>query len=195
MNKKKKPGPGISKTATSLPALKGGLLSVSFIIICVALITSGSVINSGCGIYKFTDATFPDSIKTVRVKLFENRATYINVQLAPKLSDKLRQKFVSQTKLTQTNNDNADWVIDGTITTYSFSTSGIAQKQVASNRLTVGVHVTLNDQKSNKTTEYDVSRSFDFSANQTIQQAEAGLTEEMVRGLTDDIFNRMFSTW
>ena len=74
--------------------------------------------NSSCGIYKFNDASVPDSIKTVKVNFIENKATYINPQLSPRLTDKLRQKIVGQTKLTQTNNDNVDWEISGTVTQY-----------------------------------------------------------------------------
>ena len=63
------------------------------------------------------------------------------------------------------------------------------------NRLTVGVHITLMNQLSNTKQEYDVSRSFEFDANVTLQAAERQLLEEMVRNLTDDIFNRVFSNW
>lgn len=149
----------------------------------------------GCKIYKFNDASFPTNINTVKVKIIENRASYVNPQLSPRLTDRLRQKLTSQTKLKQTNDDRADWVISGTITGYSFSTSGISQQQVATNRLTVTVHITVNDQVENKTTEYDVSRNFDFNANLSFQQAEAEKADEILKGITDDIFNRLFSTW
>jgi hypothetical protein len=49
--------------------------------------------------------------------------------------------------------------------------------------------------KGSSTQEADVSRSFDFSANQSLQAAEAALLDEMVRNLTDEIFNRIFSDW
>jgi len=152
-------------------------------------------IITGCKIYKFNDASFPTNIKTVKVNIIENRASYVNPQLSPRLTDKLRQKLTSQTKLKQTNDDRADWVISGTITSYSFSTSGISQQQVATNRLNVAVHISVNDQVENKTNEYDVSRNFDFAANLSFQQAEASLGDKIITGLTDDIFNRLFSTW
>jgi len=154
-----------------------------------------SLVNSGCRIYKFQDISIPDSIKTIKVNFIENKAPYVNPTLSPRLTDKLRQKIVNQTRMSQTNNDNADWIISGNISSYGFSTSAISQQQVASNRLTVGVHITLNDQKSNQTTEYDVSRSFEFAASQSIQQAEASLGDEIIRSLTDDIFNKIFSKW
>jgi|SRR5689334_21497082 len=154
-----------------------------------------SLVNTGCNIYKFNEAVVPDSIKTIKINFIENRAPYVNPTLSPRLTDKLRQKIVGQTRLKQTNNDNADWVISGNISSYGFSTSGISQQQVASNRLTVGVHITRIDQKSNVSKDYDVSRSFEFSASQSIQQAEATLGDEIIRSLTDDIFNKIFSAW
>jgi hypothetical protein len=57
------------------------------------------------------------------------------------------------------------------------------------------VHITLLDRKAEKTQEYDVSRSFEFKGNQSFQQAESDLGEEMVRTLTDEIFNKLFSNW
>lgn len=151
--------------------------------------------NNSCNIYKFRDISIPDTIHTVKVNFIENRATYINPQLSPQLTDKLRQKIVSQTRLRQTNGDNADWEINGTITDYGFSTSGISNNQTSTNRITVAVHIILNDQKGGKTTEYDVSRNFDFPSSQTLQQAEGNLLTEMIRGITDDVFNRLFSNW
>lgn len=119
----------------------------------------------------------------------------MNPQLSPRLTDKLRQKMNNQTKLNQINGDNADWEISGQITDYSFSTSAISGQQVATNRLTVTIHITKFDRKGDKTEDYDVSRSFEFKGNQSFQQAETALGEEMVRTLTDEIFNKLFSKW
>lgn len=175
------------------------VLRISYFVLVTILLFVAGASNSGCSVYKFRDVSIPDSIRTVKVNFIENRAPYVNPQLSPRLTDKLRQKIVSQTRLSQTNNDNADWDIKGHISNYSFSTSGLTSqggnRQQTTNRLTVTVHIILNDQKANKTQEYDVSRNFEFSANQSIQQAEAGLGEEIIRGLTDDIFNRIFSNW
>ncbi|MBI5857126.1 MAG: hypothetical protein HZB42_05710 [Sphingobacteriales bacterium] len=151
--------------------------------------------NSSCNIYRFKDVSIPDSIKTVKVNFIENRARYINPQLSPKLTDKLRQKIISQTRLTQTNNDNVDWEISGFINDYTFSTSGISNQQVVNNRLTVGIHITLNNRKADDIKDYDVSRSFEFKGSQSFQQAEASLLDEMLRTLTDEIFNKLFSNW
>lgn len=171
------------------------VLYTSYFLLVIGTLFLISTSSSSCNIYKFRDISIPDSIKTVKVNFIENRAPYVNPQLSPRLTDKLRQKIVSQTRLSQTNNDNADWDIKGYISNYTSSTSGISQQQVATNRLTVSVHITLNDQKANKTQEYDVSRNFEYGASKSLTQAEAELADEILRGLTDDIFNRIFSNW
>ncbi|MEQ1678184.1 MAG: LptE family protein [Chitinophagaceae bacterium] len=152
--------------------------------------------NTNCGVYRFNEAgSVPDSIKTVKVLYLENRAQYVNPQFSPKLTDKLRQKIVGQTKLSQTNGDNADWEISGYVREYTFSTSAISGQQASNNRLTVTVHITLNDRKSGATKEHDVTRSVEFPGNQTFQQAETSKMDELIRILIDDIFNKLFSDW
>ena len=156
-----------------------------------------STTSSSCFRYSFRDkASIPDSIKTVKVNFIENRARYQNPQLSPRLTDRVRQKITGQTKLTQTNNDNADWEVSGEITDYSVTTSGISNQQESTNRLTVTVHITLTKRKEGgDVKEHDITRNYDFAASQSLQQAEAKLFDEMIRTLTDDIFNRLFSDW
>ena len=150
---------------------------------------------AGCN-YKFNQTTIPPEIKTVRVQFLENKARYINPQLSPQLTDKLRQKIVSQTKLTQVNNENADYDISGYISQYDVTTSGISAQQVSTNRLTVAVSLTLTDRKTGKEPRnISASRSFDFSASLTLTQAERQLNDEIIRNLTDEIFNQLFSNW
>ncbi len=151
---------------------------------------------NGCGIYRFNDAAIDQRIKTIKIGFIENKARYVNPQVSQKLTDKLQQKIVGNTKLTRTNSDDAHYVISGQITTYDPSqTVGVSAQQATTNRLTVTVHISLKKNLDNTTDEFDVSRSFDYSANLTLQQAEGGLLDEIVRSLTDDIFNRIFSNW
>jgi hypothetical protein len=166
------------------------VISLGMVVVVAASMTSGCKVH-----YGFKDITIPPGVNTVKVNFIENRAPYINPQLSPQLTDKIRQKIVSQTRLKQTNGDNADWEISGTITDYSFSTSGISNNQTTTNRINVGVHLILNDQKAGKTKEYNVTRSFDFSSGQSLQQAESVLLPDMIKGMADDIFNQIFSNW
>ena len=72
---------------------------------------------------------------------------------------------------------------------------GVSTQQATTNRLTVTVHVVLKKTLENKEQEFDVSRNFDFSANLSLNQAESQLMDEILRSITDDIFNQIFSNW
>ena len=173
------------------------LFSISFIAGIILLLFANASLSS-C--YSFRDkATLPDSIRTVRVNFIENRAPYVNPQLSPTLTDRLKQKIISQTRLTNVNTDDAHLDISGSITDYSVSTAGVtaiqgSRQQSSINRLTVTVQLTVI--RGGGTPEnVTVSRPFDFSSNQTLQQAEQALLDEIIRNVTDEIFNRIFSTW
>ena len=160
-----------------------------------------SMIFMGCGIYSFNPkGTLDPEIKSVNVHIIENQAQYVNPQLLPNLTDRVKQKITRQTKLSQTNRDDADLDIRGSITEYSTITTGVSsangQSQASVNRLTVSVRMTITNQlKKEDPKDVTVSRSFDFPANQSLNQAEAQLLDEMVRNLSDEIFNRIFSDW
>ena len=154
-----------------------------------------TVLNNGCGVYKFKDVNIDPNIKTVKVNAILNRARFVNPQLAPQLTDKLRQKIVNQTKLSQTNNDDAHLEITGYVSKYDVTTSGISNQQVSTSRLNVEVHITLFNHLKNTQEEFDVSHAFDFSSGITLAQAEAQLTPKIIRNMTDEVFNHIFSKW
>lgn len=145
--------------------------------------------------YSLKDVSIPSEVKTVKVFFIENKARYINPQLSPKLTDKLRQKIVNQTRLSQTNNE-ADYEVSGYISDYSVSTSGISQQQVASNNLNITVHIIFRNRLDEKKNfEADLTRNFPFSSSKSLTQAEGELNEQIINNLTDEIFNRIFSNW
>lgn len=141
------------------------------------------------------DISIPPDVKTVKVNYIENKARYVNPLLSPRLTDKLRQKIVNQTRLSQTNNE-ADYEISGTITDYSVSTSGISNQQASSNNLNVTVSLVFKnrlDEKKNLQTS--ITRNFPFAASKSLQEAEAQLADQIINNLTDEIFNKIFSSW
>ena len=150
---------------------------------------------TSCGIYTFKDVSIPPEVKTVKISFIENRASYKNPQLSPQLTDQLQQKIANQTRLIRTNSDDAHYQISGYVSTYAVTTAGISSQQASANRLTVGVHITLFNSLENKSQDYDVSRDFDFSAGLSLPQAEAQLLPDIVKNVSDEIFNRIFSNW
>ncbi len=155
-----------------------------------------SLLAGGCLHYTMRESSIPKEIKTIRINFIENKARYVNPQLSPQLTERLRQKINNQTNRTLVQGDNADFDISGTITDYSFTTAAIANNQSATNRLNITVHIKLVsriDDKQSK--EEDVTRNFDFNANTSIEQAQIQLNEEILKNLSDEIFNRLFSNW
>ena len=158
------------------------------------LIGFAALFFSGC--YSFKDVSIPPEVKTVRVNLIQNKAPYINPQLSPLLTDRLRQKINNQTRLTLVTAEDAHYDINCVIRNYQVTSAGISQQQAATNRLIVGVHIIFKNRLNEKANfEADVSRNFDFNAGLSLQAAEAQLGETIVQNLTDEIFNRIFSNW
>lgn len=147
--------------------------------------------------YSFKDtAPIPQDVKTFRVNYLENKARFVNPQLSPQLTEKLKQKILSNTRLRQTNDDNAHYDISGYVSDYSVTTSGISGNDAGTNRISVTFHIifknTLDDKKN---FESDINNSFDFPATQSLSQAESGLLNDMVKNIVDAIFNKIFSNW
>jgi len=58
------------------------------------------------------------------------------------------------------------------------------------------VHIEFENRLDDKLSfEADVTRNFDFNANLSLQQAEAQQSDEIIKNMTDEIFNRIFSNW
>ena len=151
---------------------------------------------ASCKIYRFKDVSIPPEVKTVRIGYIENKARFVNPQLSPQLTDKLRQKINNQTRLTQIQGDEADYDIKCEITGYDVTTAGVSQQQASANRLIVSVNVSFKNRLDEKKNfEAPVSRNFDFSANLSLDQAQAQLTPTIIQNLVDEIFNRIFSNW
>lgn len=146
--------------------------------------------------YTFKDVSIPPEVKTVSVNYIENRARYINPQLSPQLTDKLRQKITGQTRLTIINGDDAHYDIGGYITDFSVNTSGISGKEASSNNLNVTVHIIFKNRLDEKKNfETDVTRNFPFSATMSFTDAQNRLMDDILKNLSDDIFNKIFSNW
>ena len=146
--------------------------------------------------YSFKDVSIPIEVKTFRVNPFENKAQYVNTQLSPQLTERLKQKIIGTTRLRQTNDDDAHYDISGYVSQYFTSTISITGSTASGNRLTVGFHLIFkNTLDEKKNFEADISRTFDYDANLSLSQAELTLNEEILKNLADEIFNKIFSNW
>jgi len=168
-------------------------------VIWIRLILAFMTIALAGGCYSFKDASVPASVKTYRLRLIENRSTNVNPQLAPQLTDRLRQKINSQfSRLRPTQGEDAHYDIGATIVDFRPITSGVSgTQQSATNRIVVTIKVDFVNTlpEGTKSFEADVSRNFDFSANVDFTTAQRQLLPTIVQNMSDEIFNRIFSNW
>ena len=166
---------------------------LSLYLICLMMM---GFLNYATCKYSFKDVSIPVEVKTFRVNYFENKAQYVNTQLSPQLTERLKQKIIGTTRLGQTNADDAHYDISGYVSQYYTSTISISGSNASGNRLTVGFHLIFkNTLDEKKNFETDLTRTFDFAADLNLTQAEATLNDEIIRNLVDEIFNKIFSNW
>ena len=147
--------------------------------------------------YGFKDvAPIPAEVKTFRVVTFQNKAQYVNPQLSPQLTEKVKQKIINTTRLRQVNAEDAHYDISGYFTQYYSTTVAITDNNAAGNRLNVGFHLSFKDNiDPKKSLEVDLVRTYGYSAQLSLNQFEANKTNDIIADLTDDIFNKIFSNW
>ena len=175
-------------TLNLLPSTLNLLPSVFYLLTPVFFLLS-------CHVYSFKDVSIPAEVKTVKISFIENKARYVDPQLSPQLTDRLRQKITSQTRLTQTNNDDAHYQIGGFVSEDNITTAGISNQTAATNRLTIGLHITFRNTLIGTNKDFDIVRNFDFNANLSRQDAENALRDQILNNLSDEVFNRIFSNW
>ena len=169
-------------------------ISIKRLVICTLILLICSY--STCK-YGFKDTSpIPEEVKTFRVSYLTNKAQYVNPQLSPALTEKLKQKIINTTRLRQTNGDDAHYDISGYVSRYYTSTTGISGNTTSLNRLTAEFHLIFkNSLDEKKNFEADVSYSVDFDANLSLSQVEQAKGDEIAKNLTDAIFNKIFSNW
>ncbi len=149
-----------------------------------------------CRNYSFTGASVSSDVKTISIPIFPNRATVVQPTLSQVFTEKLRDKFLSQTSLTLKDGQ-ADLLLEGFITDYQMQPTAIqGDDRAALNRLTISVQVRFSNAVDSKQNfESSFSRFADFSSSQNFASIEKDLIQQIVTQLADDIFNRAMVNW
>ncbi len=162
----------------------------------ILILITLSVLSSGCGIYSLSGASLDPKDKTVTVKFFPNRAAVINPNLSQLFTEKLKDRFISQTSL-ELVDFNGDLVFEGEITGYDTKPVAVTKDEQAEyNRLTITVHVkytSINNPKFNFDTNF--SRYADYESSKLLTDIEDELSEQIITELIDDIFNKSVVNW
>lgn len=146
--------------------------------------------------YSFTGASIAPNVKTFSVYFFPNRARLVNPNLSQQFTDGLQDRLIRQTSLNQIS-ESGDLEFSGQITDYDVKPMNIVEGDLAAqNRLTISVKVKF---VNNKDHEQDWEKTFtqyeDFDSNNSLNSVEDSLVPEIIKKLTDDIFNASIANW
>ena len=164
-------------------------------ILAVLLLLSGV---GGCSIvkYSFSGTSIQPDVQTITINFFEYTAQQVNPSLSNDLTEAIRTQFRKMTRLEQVDLD-GDLEISGTITGYDVRASAVTANEVAAqNRLTITIKLEFTNRKY---PEDDFEKTFsgyaDYDSMQSLDAVQAGLCEEIIEKLVDDIFNATVANW
>lgn len=163
------------------------------------LLLLGVLIAGGCGVrYSFSGGSIPTGMNTVTVHLIENRAPIVNPNLTETITEGLKTRIRTQSRLSQVSSD-GDGIFEGYITEYSIGPAAVeaGTDRAALNRLSITVSIKYtNDIVPEDNFEQRFTRYKDFSsATVPIQAQEEEIVRDIVNMLTEDIYNRAFANW
>ncbi|OWY22404.1 hypothetical protein C7N43_09520 [Sphingobacteriales bacterium UPWRP_1] len=145
--------------------------------------------------YTFKGITIAPGVKTVSVDNFPNLSSNVAPALSQTLTEKMKNKFASETRLTLVPGG-GDAEFTGAILNYFIepAASG-AGDQAALNRLTIVIRV----EYTNSVTDENWSQTFqqfeNFDRNANLSDAETELIDLITTRLVDDVFNKAFANW
>lgn len=146
--------------------------------------------------YSFTGANLSPQVKTYSVYYFPNRARLVNPTLSQVFTEELREKLRRQTSLNEFS-ENGDIEFEGQISGYEVRPMSIQKEDMAAqNRLTITVKLKFTNHKE---PEANFERTFsayeDYDSNLSISDIEDELSLDIVKKLTEDIFNATIANW
>jgi hypothetical protein len=138
--------------------------------------------------------------KTISVGYFENKAALSSSSASILFTEGLRNIMLNQSKKNLVT-DNADWEIEGEIKDYRIApvTIQAGSDVAAQNRLTMSIFVTWkyngevsDDDPLEIEGKHTFSAFVDYDSTREFNSIEESLLNELIRQLTQDIFDRIF---
>lgn len=153
---------------------------------------------TGCSVsYKFNGASIDYSkTKTIQINDFPIRSSYVWGPMASIFNNQLKDVFANHTKLIQVKR-NGDMKIEGEITRYeqrnkSVSSEGYSAQTELS--MTVNVRFT-NNANHNEDFERQFTATSTYDTTQSLNSVQEELVTQMVKEITDQIFNATVANW
>jgi len=172
--------------------MKRGILKTALFLLTSVLLMSGCRIS-----YSLNGASIDyNTIKTITIETFSNRAAYQWAPMAPMFNTSLSDKYENQTKLRQVKRD-GDLALSGEITSYDQTNKSIAADGYSSMvqlKMTVKVKFT-NNKKHDDDFDRSFSASREYDSSQQLTAVQEELVQQMIDDIVDQVFNATVANW
>ena len=157
-----------------------------------------SFFTTSCSIsYKFNMSSIDyTKIKTIQIGEFPIRSSYVWAPMASIFNNKLKDQYADHTKLSLVKR-NGDLKLEGEITKYEQRNKSVsAEGHSAQVELTMTVNVRFtNNVNHSQDFEQQFSASQSYDSNLSLTAVQEELVTQMVKDITDQIFNATVANW
>ena len=147
--------------------------------------------------YKFNGASIDyDLTKTIMISEFPNQAPLVYPPLEQRFNEELKDLFTRSTRL-QFVRQNADIEMEGEIVGYELTPLAVQEDSFASEtRLTLTVRMRYRNNKVEGQDKEETIKAFrNFPADRMLTDVQDQLIGELIKEITDQIFNTTMSNW
>ncbi|KGF22558.1 hypothetical protein HMPREF1651_04825 [Prevotella bivia DNF00188] len=164
----------------------------------IALLSITAVVFTACKVsYKFNGASIDyNKVHTIQIADFPIRSAYVWGPMAPMFNNALKDVYANHTKLQQVKRG-GDLKVEGEITNYQQRNKSVTSEgHSAQTELSITVNVRFTNTSNHKE---DFERQFtatsSYETTKSLQSVQQQLVEEMIKDLTDQIFNATVANW
>ena len=157
---------------------------------CVTVLSLAAM---SCSVsYKFNGASIDyTKTKTIQIADFPIRSSYVWGPMGPMFNNALKDMYANHTRLIQVRR-NGDLKIEGEITQYTQRNKSVSAQTELS--ITVNVRFT-NNVNHNDDFEQQFTASKTYETTQSLNSVQEELVTQMVKDLTEQIFNATVANW
>jgi hypothetical protein len=138
----------------------------------------------------------PLDAKTVVIKYIPNKAALVNPSLSQVFTEKLKDKFLKESKLDLVNED-GDWAFSGYISSYSTAPVAVqSDNKAQQTRLTIVVNIKFDNKKDpKKSFDQPFTNFADFDNSKNLSEVESGLVDDICTKIVQDIYAKTALDW
>ena len=163
----------------------------TLLLLLVLLVTSCTIS------YRFNGASIDyTTTKTIQIDNFPIRSAYVWAPMQSIFQNRITEVYMNQTKLKQVNK-NGDLKLAGEIVAFDQFNKGISSSGYSSQvqlKMTVNVRF-VNNKKHTDDFERQFTATAEYDASQQLNAVQEELVTQMVKDITDQIFNATVANW